>query len=114
SRHRGGTRLLRDDGLEDAAGKDAHDLRRILAGEVHFPQDVFVICGVFDLPGCESDPDLTPVVAATFQFHRAVGDLQRVEIGAVANQGTVTAVAFGTAHPRQLHVPVLERAYAGH
>jgi hypothetical protein len=106
-------RLIRDDGLEDTAAKYAHDLRRVLAGEVHFPQDIFVKCGVFNLPGCQSDPDLAPVVAATLQFHPAVRDLQRVEIGAVANQGAVTAVTFGTSHPRQLHVPVLERAHAG-
>jgi len=40
-----------------------HDLRRILAGQLHLAEDVFVERGVLDLPGRERHPDLAPVVA---------------------------------------------------
>src|SRR5208337_1004744 len=71
--------LLRDHGFQTADAEDVDDLRRVLTGQLHLARHILIDRAVFNLLGIERHPNLSPVVAAPFQSHAAVNNLQRIE-----------------------------------
>src|SRR6476469_7491686 len=69
--------------LENAAAKHADRAGRVLAGEFHLAEHVFLQCRVLNLLARQRHPDRAPIMAACLQGHPWVRNLERIEERAV-------------------------------
>src|ERR1700693_5080863 len=91
-----------------------NELGSVLPRRLQLSHHTLIDCSVLDLLGLERDPNLAPVVAASFQSQPSDGDLQRVEERLVLNNSAILPIPSRTSHPLEYDVAVMKRAHLGH